>query len=41
MRRLAKYGTRFFIKPLDFVEFEAWLMLAELNPNYGINSFTA
>ena len=29
MMRLAKYGTRFFTKPLDFVEFEAWLMLTE------------
>jgi len=30
MRRLAKYGTRFFAKPLDFVEIEAWIMLSEL-----------
>lgn len=33
MIRLAKYGARFFSKPLDFVEFEAWLMLTELNRN--------
>lgn len=33
LMRLAKYGTRFFTKPLDFVEFEAWLMLTELNRN--------
>jgi len=31
MMRLAKYGTRFFTKPLDFVELEVWLMLAERN----------
>jgi CheY-like chemotaxis protein len=29
MRRLAKYGTRFFTKPLDFAEFEAWMMVRE------------
>jgi DNA-binding response OmpR family regulator len=29
MRRLAKYGTRFFTKPLDFAEFEAWMMIRE------------
>jgi CheY-like chemotaxis protein len=29
MRRLAKYGTRFFTKPLDFAEFDAWMMLRE------------
>ncbi len=31
MMRLAKYGTRFFTKPLDFVELEAWIMLTKLN----------
>jgi len=30
MRRLAEYGTRFFTKPLDFVEVETWIMLREL-----------
>lgn len=29
MRRLAKYGTRFFTKPLDYAEVEAWLMLRD------------
>jgi CheY-like chemotaxis protein len=29
MRRLAKYGTRFFTKPLDFAEVEAWMMMRE------------
>ncbi len=29
MRRLAKYGTRFFTKPLDFAEFDAWMMVRE------------
>ena len=33
MMHLAKYGTRFFTKPLDFVEFEAWLMFTELIRN--------
>lgn len=31
MRRLARYGTRFFTKPLDYAEFEAWIMLRERN----------
>ncbi len=29
MRRLAKYGTRFFTKPLDFAEVEAWMAATE------------
>jgi len=26
LSRMAKFGTRFFEKPLDFTEFDAWLM---------------
>ena len=33
MKRLAKHGIRFFTKPLDFAEFEAWVMLRERSYN--------
>jgi len=29
MKRFAEYGTRTFTKPLDYTEFETWLMLRE------------
>lgn len=31
MKRMAEYGVRYFTKPLDYAEFEAWLMLREQN----------
>ena len=33
MKRIAKLGTRVFTKPLDFAEFEAWVMLRERSFN--------
>jgi len=29
LNRMAKYGTRFFMKPLDFDELDEWLVRAE------------
>ncbi|MEI7879707.1 MAG: response regulator [bacterium] len=31
MKRMAEYGVRYFSKPLDYVEFEMWLMLRARN----------
>jgi hypothetical protein len=31
LNRMAKFGTRFFMKPLDFNELDAWLVLTEQN----------
>lgn len=33
MKRMMKYGVRYFTKPLDYVEFEMWLMLRGQNFN--------
>ncbi len=33
MKRIAKFGTRVFAKPLDFAAFEAWAMLRERSYN--------
>jgi len=33
MKRMAKLGARCFTKPLDFAEFEAWLMFREQSYN--------
>ena len=33
MKRIARLGTRVFTKPLDFAEFEAWVMIRERSHN--------
>jgi len=36
LNRMAKFGTRFFTKPFDFDEFDAWLVRMEQTCNRGI-----